>query len=207
MNKILIFIILLLFFGFGSNPSNKITNKLPVKNFKEIFGPRFTISGDFNGDEEIDTLRELYLSSINNKETNKYYDVDYDSMVSLAVKKKPICKIVSNNNKIEPLIIKDTITWQLFGLAFLKNEGDLDNNGTDEIGLIIDWADWSNVNSYLVYTYSDNKWKQILSFEIRDFDISELSKKGFLYKNSKGQIVVHTYELGDKIDKVIKLNN
>ena len=99
--------------------------------------------------------------------------------------------------------------FQLFGLSFLKNEGDIDNNGTDEIGLVVDWADWSDVNSYKIYTYKNNSWTELLNFEIRENDIDELNKnkdsQGLLYRNTKGDLISKTYDLGEQIEKKIEL--
>lgn len=170
------------------------------------FTDRLMISGDFDGDGKIDTLTESFISSINGKETNKYADLEYDSLVTLTILKKPISRLISKN--LRPLII-DKDNFQLFGLAFLKNEGDIDNNGTDEIGFVIDWADWSNVNSYRIYTYKNNNWTEMLNFEIRDYDIDELNKnkdsQGLLYRNAKGDLIAKTYDLGDQIEKKIEL--
>lgn len=189
--------------------------KLKIGKLKEIWGDRLQITGDFNGDGQTDTLKEEYISTITNQETNKYYEgIEYDSMVSLTIQKKPFSLLKFSSSKPNPLKI-ETKTWQLFGLAYLKNEGDLDKNGTDEIGLIINWADWSNINFYCVYSYIDNSWKQVLTFEIRDFDLDkdkaghyiDTSFNGFLKHNKKGELRAKTYELGDKIEKKVKLNN
>jgi hypothetical protein len=167
---------------------------------------RKSISGNFIADGKTDTLKESVISSINNQEIDKYIDVDYDSLVCLIVMSKPICRLQSS--ELKPLIIKSN-TWQLFGLAYLKNEGDLNNDGTDEVGLIVDWADWSNINSYQVYTYKNNEWKEILTFEIRDSDLDELKNtidsKGFLYKDFKGNLIKRTYYQGVSVEKKIKM--
>jgi hypothetical protein len=194
-----------------SNDQNQ--NSSGIVKLKEIWGNRLEISGDFNGDKLPDTLSEQFISSINNKETNKYYEgIEYDSIVALTIQKKPICVLVSSSGNINPLIIKSK-TFQIFGLSYLKNEGDLDHNGTDEIGLVVDWADYSNINSYNVYSYIDKSWVQVLTFEIRDYDIekditghyADTTFKGFLTHNNKGKLIAKTYEAGDKVEKTMKL--
>jgi len=147
----LIFNILVVILVFGcSNKTSRVSlNKNKPQTSTDAFGDRWCITGDFNGDGQQETLQESFVSSIDGKEINKKYNADYDSMVSLTIKQKPICRLLSN--KIKPLTINKN-NWQIFGLAYLKNEGDLDGNGTDEVGLIIDWADWSNVNYYHVFT-------------------------------------------------------
>jgi hypothetical protein len=167
---------------------------------------RKSIIGNFSAYRKIDTLYESVISSINNQELDKYPSIEYDSLVAFIVKNKPICRIQSPS--LKPLIIKSS-TFQLFGLLWLKNEGDLNNDGTDEIGLVVDWADWSNLNSYKVLSYKDNIWIEILSFEILETDINELKEnndsKGFLFRDTKGNLIERTYYQGERIEKKIKI--
>lgn len=173
----------------------------------DTLSDRRIITGDFDGDKRLDTLKESFISSIDGKEFNKYADIEFDSLVVLTIKKRPICRLISKNLSILT-INKDQ--YQLFGLAFLKNEGDLNNDGNDELGLIVDWADHSNVNYYRVYTYKNNNWSELLNFEIRDFDISDLEenkdKDGLLYREKNGDLIAKTWEMGEQINKPIELN-
>ena len=172
----------------------------------DTFSDRLMISGDFDGNKRMDTLKESFISSIDGKETHKYADIEYDSLVALTIHKKPISRLISKD--LKPMVI-NMDNYQLFGLAFLKNEGDLDNNGTDELGLVIDWADWSNVNYYRIYTYKNKSWTELFNFEIRDYDIDDLKKnkdsQGLLYRNTKGELIAKTYNLGEKIELKIEL--
>ena len=169
---------------------------------------RKSISGNFRGEGTIDTLKEVVISKVNHQEINYTWNVDYDSLVALTVLSKPVCYLKSG--KLKSLAIKSG-TWQLFGLSYLKNEGDLNNDGKEEIGVIVDWADWSNINTYHLYTYSSKGWKEILNFEIRDTDIEEIKlsgeSKGFIYKDLNGNLVARTYEQGDQIEKKLILEN
>ncbi|MBK7213675.1 MAG: hypothetical protein IPH88_10370 [Bacteroidales bacterium] len=168
---------------------------------------RKSISGNFRGEGTIDTLREVVLSKVDHQEIIYTWNMDYDSLVALTVLSKPVCSLQSHN--LKPLLIQ-TDTWQLFGLSYLKNEGDLNNDGRDELGLVIDWADWSIINTYHLYTYSKKGWKEILNFEIRDTDIDEFKQngntKGFIYKDLNGELITRTYDQGDQIDKKLMLD-
>lgn len=168
---------------------------------------RKSISGNFWGEGTIDTLKEVVISNVDHQEIIYTWNVDYDSLVALTVLSKPVCSLQSHN--LKPLLIQ-TGTWQLFGISYLKNEGDLNNDGRDELGLVIDWADWSNINTYHLYTYSRIGWKEILSFEIRDTDIDEFKQsgntKGFIYKDLNGELITRTYDQGDQIDKKLILD-
>ncbi|MEO6630400.1 MAG: hypothetical protein ABIN13_01720, partial [Mucilaginibacter sp.] len=70
--------------------------------------------------------------------------------------------------------LKITTNPQLLGLAYLKNEGDLDGDGGDEVSYVINWADWSNVNTWHIDTYKHGKWKDLYSFSIRDWQLPDL---------------------------------
>lgn len=138
------------------------------------FGYRFIISGDFDGDGKKEKLVEHYISSVNHQETNKYYDQlpEYDQLVALTIKKKPYSFLISDPLNIDTLPISKAD--QQFGLAYLKNEGDLNGDGTDEISFVVNWADWSSTNTWHVMTYKNKKWEELYWFPIWDWQLPDL---------------------------------
>ncbi|MGZ4042282.1 MAG: hypothetical protein ACXVPU_19620 [Bacteroidia bacterium] len=164
---------------FDSNLIN-IHNKIFMDSLKPVFGYRFVIKGDFDGDGKQETLTEHYKSGIDNKEAYKFYsNLDYDQTVRLTDQKAPYSYISSSDTKIDSLFIANT--GQFFGLALLHNEGDLDGNGTDEISYVIDYADWSNLNSCHIMTYTKTGWKELLKFDIHESEIPELPQASASY--------------------------
>jgi hypothetical protein len=116
---------------------------------------------------------------------------------------RPICRLACSNPLIPSL--SPAQNWPNFGIMYMKNEGDLDGNGTDEVGLLVDWADYSQVNTYRVYTFKNQKWKEVLSFEVREFDVSP-PFDGFLFRNAKGQLMAKTYSKeAFSIEKRVKI--
>jgi hypothetical protein len=169
------------------------TTKIDTSNLgNPILGYRFIIEGDFDGDGKKEKLVEHYFSKIDNQESPKYYEnsPEYGDFVFLVTEKKPFSFVLSDNPKIDTLIISDNP--QLLGLAFMKNEGDLNGDGTDEISFVIDWADWTNLNTWQIYTYQDKKWKSIYSFPIWEFQLPDLpatfNQYGLFGTESKGTI-------------------
>jgi len=160
--------------------SSKTTNQLEEtletipNNIKPIFGYRFIITGDFNGDGKKEKLIEHFISGIDNKETNKFYEglTDFGQLVALTIKKEPISFLISDNKLIDTLRISSG--GQLLGLSYLKNEGDLNGDGTDEVSYVVNWADWSNVNTWHLVTYKNNKWTEIYAFPIWDWQLPDL---------------------------------
>ncbi|GAB2833196.1 hypothetical protein GCM10027043_38960 [Ferruginibacter profundus] len=155
------------------NTTEEILKTIP-KYIKPVFGYRFIITGDFDGDGKKEKLIEHFFSGVDNKETNKFYDglSDYDQLVALTVKKEPISFVLSDNKNIDTLNISSTS--QLLGLSLLKNEGDLNGDGTDEVSYVINWADWSNLNTWHIVTCKNKKWQELYSFSIRDWQLPDL---------------------------------
>jgi hypothetical protein len=160
--------------------SSKTTNLLEEtleaipENIKPVFGYRFILSGDFDGDGKKESLIEHFFSGLDNKETNKFYDglSDYDQLVALTVKKEPISFVSSDNKRIDTLHISSG--GPLLGLSYMKNEGDLNGDGTDEVSYVVNWADWSNLNTWLLMTYKNKKWTVLYSFSIWDWQLPDL---------------------------------
>jgi hypothetical protein len=155
------------------NEPHEAVKTIP-KNIKPIFGYRFIISGDFDGDGKKEQLIEHYFSRVNNRESNKFYDgiSDQGELVDLTIKKEPFSFVLSGNKAIDTLHIAEHN--QLLGLLYLKNEGDLNGDGTDEVSYVIDWADWSSLNTWHIVTYKNKKWQEVYSFDMWDWQLPDL---------------------------------
>ncbi|MCH2044146.1 MAG: hypothetical protein MK212_08375 [Saprospiraceae bacterium] len=60
------------------------------------------------------------------------------------------------------------------GFALLHNIGDLDNDGGEEIGYVMQWLDQSNLNTYHIISLKNGVWKKLYSFPIRDYQLPKL---------------------------------
>lgn len=98
-----------------------------------------TLVGDFNGDGQQDT------AWFTRSETFEYY---FENKACLGSFK-------FSDRKIRPLELGDCC-----GGTF-KNEGDLDDNGTNEIGIMCSYP-FSGCRDYYVYSYINNEWMIIL---------------------------------------------
>lgn len=181
-------IIFLIFVTFGGCHSPaKQTNELKKDSSKHViikadtlalkrtvFGYRFIIIGDFDGDGHKERLIEHYYSGVQNRETNKFYDSlnDYDQLVEATSKDKTLSFVTSDNKTIDTLLISSD--GKSFGLAYLKNEGDLNGDGTDEVSYVTNWADWSNLNTWHIMTYKNKKWQELYHFSIWDWQLPDL---------------------------------
>jgi hypothetical protein len=155
------------------NPIEETLKNIP-KNIKPVLGYRFILTGDFDGDGKKEKLIEHFYSLLDNKETNKFYDSlsNYNQLVALTEKKEPYSFVSSDNRRIDTLHI--STDDQLLGLSYLKNEGDLNGDGTDEVSYVINWADWSSWNTWHLVTYKNKKWTELYSFPIWDWQLPDL---------------------------------
>lgn len=165
---------------------NKSCSNTIQKKLTPVLGHRLSIIGNFSGNKKSDTLTEVYLSQVTNKETHKNFkeDIEYDSLVSLISVNKPKSYISSSNPSIDSLHISSAS--QLFGISFLKNEGDLNNDGIDDVSYVVNWADWSNLNTYHLVSFQNHKWIHLHSFPIWEWQLQKLTKnEGLIKKTSK----------------------
>ena len=174
----------------NENLSKAKSEKLIVSKLDE----RYSIVGDFNGDKIDDTIFESYQNSETKKEINKIHDsLDWDNDLELTVKNKPISILYSNDKSIDKLITSNHS--QQKGVYLFSNLGDINEDGKDEFGYAIDWADFSSSNTYHIMTLDKNKFVEIFSFPIHEtmsiipenqFDseklILKVSKKTIKYK-------------------------
>lgn len=188
MNLRLSSIIILLFCICSCNidPANPVTSKPQfikknsvAKRPKPVFGYRFVISGDFDGDGKQEKLIEHFCDSATGKEVNKYYGGDYDYDVKMLASRKCYSSFMCDNNFISATRIEPTPN---FGLLFLKNEGDLNGDGSDEISLVTNKADWSSLSECTIMTYKHGKWDALYWFPIWEWQLPNLPRKAFNYK-------------------------
>jgi hypothetical protein len=133
-----------------------------LKKSTPIMGYRFIITGDFDGDKQIDTLIERYTDSLFNKEAPKFYEnpdtsFDYDEIIFIS-------EYLNNKSFISWKNIK--LKGGQLGFHFIENCGDLNLDGKDELLVVEQWPDWSNLNQAYIYTFNQNQWQKIYSIPV-----------------------------------------
>ncbi|MDJ1483002.1 hypothetical protein QNI16_21045 [Cytophagaceae bacterium YF14B1] len=88
------------------------------------------------------------------------------------MKKNPGSFFTCSDSQIDTLVIASG--GQVLGVAFARNEGDLNQDGTDELSYVVNWADWSNINTYVIMTYQNRKWEELYTFGIWDWQLPDL---------------------------------
>lgn len=98
---------------------------------------RESISGDFNGDGVMERAELYRLSNGDIAEDCIYF----------------------SNDAIKPL---DSKVFE-YSAMYLTNEGDLDGDGADDVGLFLHCGE-SYWGTYAVYSYRGGEWKELLSY-------------------------------------------
>ncbi len=166
----------------------------------EILGHRFRVVASLGTEGLPDTLLEHFCSGHDHSEVAKYVaDLSYDSLVSRAFRLDPEIFVTSTNEGLDTLFIRKG--GGAFGLAILMNEGDLDGDGRDEIGYVLDNADWSNTNTYVVVSYRNDAWTELFRFAIWDWQLPNLPDAEREY-GIIGQTGRHVHEVDGSMSSV-----
>ena len=133
---------------------------------KEIY-ERDTISGDFNGDGIIDyAYLTVYI----------YSKSEYDYYVN--------SHITFSDATISPIEAEECLFTNLI------NEGDLNNDGADEIGFV-KGSMISNFGVYNVYSFRKNQWHKLISVDYHDSFDDNLVK---IHPTKQGYLLAKTIE-------------
>ena len=137
-----------------------------VSEIHEITFHRNKLEGDFDGDGIIESLYESVFSNKTGEKIESIsYQGEWDCSIAAMCELDPAVKLKSSNG-MTPLRLNTNC--QIFGIMRLINLGDINESKGDEIGLIVDWADWSNMNTCSFYSYINGEWKKQFDFDIHE---------------------------------------
>lgn len=143
------------------------------------------VTGDFDGDDKIDTLQYHMVSNSLLSEIDYVpnpFKNDWDSIVGW-FSKKDIYSYFSFSKTGN-----DTLSLGAApNLYCLINLGDLNNDGKDEIAFVIDYFDYSNLNVCNIYTICNKKWTVLKSINIHE-DAFETTNEDKVFHSIKGYL-------------------
>jgi len=184
---------LISFFLFGCSKKNTVTenaDKTPADtsnivgtgntadSIQPIWGYRFQIIGDFDGNGIKDTLNEHFYSSRDKKETNKYYSGINDQfrLYDSVFARECVSYFLCNDSKFDTVPVSG-----IFGPLWMKNEGDLDKDGCDDISFVESLPQQSSMNHCMIISFKKGKWEEIYRFAVYEWEFPPLPDAGKTY--------------------------
>ncbi len=164
-----------------------------------IWGDRKMIVGDFNGDKKMDTLREHFR--INGEDAPKSYKEmkSYHEQVEYIMNND--AHVSLEGDGLPSIVAKGTCS----GIVIIENVGDLDKDGNDEIGVVLKHADFSNLNTYHIYSSHDGEWTERLQLDFHELmyykDHLDEGKMVTLNEDGTWHVKVYISEVGDFVEK------
>lgn len=158
----------------------------PIKAFTNIKLHKLEklfVVGNFDGDKQKDTIFQHNYSTLTRTEIEYAADPfqnEWDTVVKWFYEQGAnLYLTISENNQ-------DTLhLGAAQGLYCLINIGDNNNDGKDEIALVIDHLDFSRVNSCKIYSFCKNKWTLLKQFGVYEDAFNFTSDKAPLFGNIK----------------------
>jgi hypothetical protein len=143
---------------------------------------RFVV-GDFDGDGKQDTIFQHNFSRLTKNEFEYSADPfqnDWDTVVKWFYDQDANLYLTINKRN------KDTLNLGTAqGLYCLINIGDNNADGKDEIALVIDYLDFSRVNSCKIYTLCNDKWTLLKQFGVHEGSFDFTTDKAPIFDNIK----------------------
>ena len=153
-------------------------DKIKLHKLKKLF-----VTGDFDGDGKLDTIYQHNFSRMTKTEIEYSADPiqnEWDTVVKWFYDQDANLYLTINKNNQDTLNLG---TAQ--GLYCLINIGDNNADGKDEIALVIDYLDFSRVNSCKIYSLCKDKWTPLRQFGIHEGSFDFTTDKELIFDNIK----------------------
>ncbi len=124
---------------------------------------RLSLTGDFDGNGVMDTLYQHCISTVTGREIDSF---PYSAQDSMANYFRNLESSVFLSSRTIDTLGPIAYSGGALGLYCLINIGNVDHHKGDEVALVIDYADWSSLNSCKIYSHTSDGWKQTGEFEI-----------------------------------------
>lgn len=139
----------------------KTDEEIKLHKLKKLF-----TTGDFDGDGKQDTVFQHNYSALTKTEIEYSADPfqnEWDTVINWFYHQEAAVYLTMNKNNADTLYLG---TGQ--GLYCLVNIGDNNADGQDEIALVIDYLDFSRVNSCKIYALCKGKWTLVKQFAVHE---------------------------------------
>ncbi|MBS7253679.1 hypothetical protein [Flavobacterium branchiicola] len=139
--------------------------------------------GDFDGDGKKDTIFEHNFSKLKKEEIEIAPDPiknDWEEVIKWFSRQDSDLYISFNNSNRDTLHLGEAL-----GLYCLLNIGDNNLDGKDEVAVVVDNLDFSNLNSCKIYSLCKGKWAELKQFNIDERIFDSPSAKVPLFEIKK----------------------
>ena len=154
-------------------------NKSKLHKLNKLF-----VIGDFDGDRKQDTIFQHTFSRLLKTEIEYSPDPlhnDWDTVVKWFNNQDADLFMTFKTNNHDTLHL-----GAAQGLYCLLNIGDNNADGKDEIALVIDYLDFSEVNSCKIYSLCNKKWILLKQFSILESSFDFAPNKAPIFNDIKG---------------------
>ena len=168
----------------NSTVTKTADDKVKLHKLEKLF-----VVGDFDGDRNQDTIFQHNFSRLTKSEIEQAADPfqnEWDTVVKWFYDQDADLYLTINKSGNDSLSFG---TAQ--GLYCLINIGDNNADGKDEIALVIDYLDFSRVNSCKIYSLCKDQWTLLKQFGIHEDAFNFTSEKAPLFKIIKEYLVNH----------------
>lgn len=202
--------------NYGISMTIQTNDSIPKIILQDI-QPQFIV-GNFSGKQTMDTLSFQYFSDVDEFEIKKIptMENDWDSIIEWFNQTHQIHSYIASGD--------DTLFFEsAYNLFCFFNMGDVNFDGIDEFAIVVNWLDYSNINSCRIYSICNNQFSLLKDFIIHESafsqeniqDTSFIGIKGFLEKENNvwqfhdyNDDITDAYESGEsKILQLEKCNN
>jgi hypothetical protein len=139
-------------------PTNASTQGIILQDIQ----PQYVV-GHFTGKDANDTLRFQYFSWLDGVEITRIPSMenDWDSIIQWFNQTYQINSFIAYGT--------DTLSFEsAYDLLCFFNIGDVNLDGVDEFAMVVNWLDYSNLNSCRIYSICNHKFSLLKVFEIHE---------------------------------------
>ncbi len=161
------------------------------------------VAGDFNGDGKEEKLLEYVYNIEKEVEEESFISAkNYRQFLDENGKTALLVNVIASNKNIKALSFMSN---KGAGLHWLRNIGDINGDGADDISVVVNYADTSTINDCMIYAFANGEWNLLTKFEIREWQIFDPDSdkfSGFIFKNAKGEFIAKKYD--NNLKKVVQ---
>ena len=155
-----------------SSNSSTLGDGIILKKFEPLI-----ITGDFDGDKKVDTITQhigsKYKKNVFDSIVDSYKN-HWDIVENWHFNRATDLRVTMNNPQI-----KDINLGESQGLYCLINIGDNNSDRKDEIALVVDNLDASNLNTCKIFSICNGQWKILKEFGVNEdsFNYTDIKPK------------------------------